>query len=503
MAVLVLDKAKRPLMPCTPKRARKLLAAGRARVHRLFPFCIRLIDRRLEQSALQPLRLSLDPGSKTTGLAVSRVAEVTDADGVVEPVMHIVFLMELVHRGRAISEALHARASMRRRRRGKLRYRAPRFYNRTKSRGWLPPSLQHRIDTMTAWVTRFRRLAPITHLAQELVRFDMQLMQNPEISGVEYQQGTLAGYEVREYLLEKFNRTCVYCDAKGVPLQIEHVHAKARGGSNRISNLTLACGPCNNKKDARDIRDFLAKDPTRLARILKQVKAPLRDAAAVNATRWALFRALKQAGLPVETGSGGLTKWNRSRLSILKTHALDAACVGVVRDVCDTRVPTLRVACTGRGSRCKTRLNKYGFPRAYLTRKKTAFEFRTGDMVLATVPSGKNKGVHKGRVAIRMTGNFNIQAGLAGVPAVQGISYKHCRVLQRADGFGYTWQDTFNQPMEKAATASRSAPFLTALTDGVSRSKSDEAFDIQACSALDGRLRLERISWCGLQRPVR
>ena len=458
-------------MPCTPKRARKLLAACRARVHRLIPFCIRLVDRRLEQSAVQPLRLSLDPGSKTTGLAISRIAEVTDADGVVEPVMHIVFLMELAHRGRAISEALHARASMRRRRRGKLRYRAPRFSNRTKPKGWLPPSLQHRIDTVTAWVTRFRRLVPITHLAHELVRFDMQLMQNPDISGIEYHQGTLAGYEIREYLLEKFHRTCAYCDAKGVPLQIEHIHAKARGGSNRISNLTLACGPCNVKKDARDIRDFLAKDPVRLARILKQVKAPLRDAAAVNATRWALLRTLRQTGLPVETGTGGRTKWNRSRLGIQKTHALDAACVGVVQDMLGATVPTLRVTCTGRGSRCKTRLNKYGFPRAYLTRKKSAFGFRTGDMVLATVPTGKNKGPHKGRVAIRMTGNFNIQLGIAGVPAVQGISHKHCRVLQRADGFGYTWQDTFNQPRAKATTASRSDSFLTALKDGVSRSK--------------------------------
>ena len=471
MAVLVLDRKKRPLMPCTPKRARKLLASGRARVHLLFPFCIRLVDRNVEQSTLQPLRLALDPGSKTTGLAISRIEDSVDAEGVVEPVMHILFLMELAHRGRAIMESLHARSAMRRRRRGNLRYRAPRFSNRTKPKGWLPPSLQHRIDTTSAWVTRFQRLAPITHLAQELVRFDMHLMQNPEISGVAYQQGTLAGYEVREYLLEKFDRTCAYCDAKNVPLQMEHIQAKARGGTNRVSNLTLACGPCNTKKAARDIRDFLAKDPARLARILKRAKAPLRDAAAVNATRWALLGALKKTGLPVETGTGGRTKWNRSRLGIIKTHALDAACVGVARDVQGTNVPTLRVKCTGRGSRSKTSLNKYGFPRAYLTRKKTAFGFRTGDMVLATVPSGKYKGLHTGRVAIRMTGSFNIQSGLAGAAKVQGISHKHCRVLQRADGYGYVWQTTqIEQPTARAATASRSAPYLPALKDRASRS---------------------------------
>jgi hypothetical protein len=105
VAVLVLDRKKRPLMPCTPKRARKLLASGRARVHRLFPFCIRLVDRRIEQSAVQPLRLSMDPGSKTTGLAISRIEESVDAAGVIGPVMHIVFLMEPGHRGRAIMDS--------------------------------------------------------------------------------------------------------------------------------------------------------------------------------------------------------------------------------------------------------------------------------------------------------------------------------------------------------------------------------------------------------------
>jgi 5-methylcytosine-specific restriction endonuclease McrA len=332
---------------------------------------------------------------------------------------------------------------MRRGRRSRnLRYRAPRFNNRTRSAGWLPPSLRHRIDTVMSQVARLRRLAPIKGLAQELVRFDMQLMQSASIAGVEYQQGTLAGYEVREYLLEKFNRSCAYCDATGVPLQMEHLHAKARGGSNRVSNLTLACGPCNTKKAARDIKEFLAKDPVRLARIQKQAKAPLRDAAAVNATRWALLDALKNTGLRVATGTGGQTKWNRSRLGVIKTHALDAACVGVVHDVRGANIPTLRVTCTGRGSRCKTRLNKYGFPRARLTRKKTAYGFRTGDMVEAAVPSGKYQGVHAGRVAIRMTGSFNIQPGLDGVATVQGISHKHCRIVQRADGYGYVWQKT-------------------------------------------------------------
>ena len=91
-----------------------------------------------------------------------------------------------------------------------------------------------------AWVRRLMRWVPITALSQELARFDLQQMQNPEIQGAEYQHGTLFGYEVREYLLEKWDRKCAYCDAENVPLEIEHLHPKARGGSNRVSNLTIA-----------------------------------------------------------------------------------------------------------------------------------------------------------------------------------------------------------------------------------------------------------------------
>ena len=288
MSVFVLDFKGAPVMPCTEKRAKLLLARGRARVHRLVPFVIRLIDRRAVSCALQPLRIKLNPGSKTTGLALVRDIEQIDAEsGEVITGVVVVSLMELVHRGRQISEALTARRSMRRRRRNaNLRHRAPRFNNRTKPKDWLAPSLQHRVDTTVAWVARLRRWAPVTALSSELVRFDMQLMQNAEITGVEYQQGELAGYEVREYLLEKWDRTCAYCGAEHTPLQVEHIHPKALGGSNRVSNLALACGPCNTKKGARNIQDFLAKDPKRLAKVLAQAKRPLKDAAAVNATRW-------------------------------------------------------------------------------------------------------------------------------------------------------------------------------------------------------------------------
>ena len=458
--VFVLDKSGKPLVPCTEKRARLLLERSRARVHRLLPFTIRIVDLRAKDCAFQDLVLKLDPGSKVTGMALVRKIE----EGIA-----VQSLFEILHRGRQISEALTTRRQMRCRRRSQLRYRASRFLNRgNKKKGWLAPSLQHRVDTCMAWVKRIQRLAPIARISTELVRFDMQVLQNPEISGVEYQQGTLQGYEVREYLLEKWNRECAYCGAKDMPLQIEHIHPRALGGSNRISNLTLACQCCNQKKNAQSVEVFLKKQPEKLARIQTQAKRPLKDAAAVNSTRWALVNNLKNTGLPVETTSGGRTKFNRTQLGIPKIHALDAVCVGKVGAVTNWNKPTLQLKCTGRGSYQRTRLDKFGFPRGYLMRQKSVHGFATGDMVKATVPTGKKAGTYVGRVAIRATGSFNIQTGNG---LVQGVSHKHCTLMQRGDGYGYqrvAKMDVTGTPPKQRIPA-ESALYLPALKDGVSR----------------------------------
>jgi hypothetical protein len=190
MSVFVIDKRKEPLMPCSEKRARKLLVSGLARVHRLIPFSIPLVDRYVSECELQLLILKIDPGSKTTGIALVRESESASQDtGEITTVTHLVSLMELTHRGGQISEALTARSQERRRRRGNLRYRKARFSNRgNKGRGWLAPSLQHRVDTTLAWIVRLMRLAPLAAIAQELLRLVMQLMEKPEIGGAEFQR---------------------------------------------------------------------------------------------------------------------------------------------------------------------------------------------------------------------------------------------------------------------------------------------------------------------------
>ena len=433
--VLVLDKNRQPLMPCHSARARELLREGKAAVFRRFPFTIILKTR--EGGETQAIIAKTDPGSKATGLAL--VAMFARRG------LTVIWAGELEHRGGAIRKGLEQRCGHRRHRRGNLRYREPRFDNRTKPEGWLPPSLQHRVDTTITWVARLCRWSPVTGLSQELVKFDLQEMQNPEISGTEYQQRTLFGYEVREYLLEKWGRTCTYCGAENVPLEVDHIHPRSKGGSDRISNLTIACHDCNQRKGHQSVEVFLSKKPGRLREILAQAKAPLQDAAAVNSTRWALYEQMKATSLPVETGSGGRTKWNRSRQQYPKAHWIDAACAGEsgARVRLHPEHRPLAITAMGHGERQRARLDKHGFPVGHKAGAKSFLGFQTGDLVRARVPERKGRNGKEGkpaenfvgRIAIRFRPSFAIKAEGADKPF--DVHPKYLTILQRSDGYAY------------------------------------------------------------------
>jgi len=424
--VFVVDANKRPLNPVHPGRARMLLNAGKAAVLKRYPFTIAL-KTAVEAPRVKPLRVKIDPGSRTTGIAL-----VDDQSG------KVVFAAELSHRGQAIKKALGDRRRVRRSRRARhTRYRKPRFQNRRRPKGWLAPSLLSRVYNALTWVNRLRRLCPISAISMELVRFDAQAMENPALEGGQYQQGTLAGYELREYLLAKWARTCVYCSKQNIPLQIEHIIPRAKGGTDRVSNLTLACEKCNRAKGSQDIAVFLKKKPEVLKRILAQAQAPLKDAAAVNATRWALYQRFKDIGLPVECGSGGLTKFNRSSRHLPKTHWLDAVCVG--KSTPETLqvkgIVPLLITASGHGCRQMCLMDGIGFPRTKPKQRKFTHGFRTGDIVRAVVPDHLNHaGIHVGRMSAKEKGGFTITTAQGNIP---DVGKKYCRTLQRADGYGY------------------------------------------------------------------
>jgi hypothetical protein len=269
----------------------------------------------------------------------------------------------------------------------------------------------------------------------ELIKFDLQGMDNPEISGVDYQQGSLLGYEVREYLLEKFKRTCVYCGKKDIPLEIDHVIPRSRGGVDSIRNLTLACHRCNQKKGNKTAKEFGHPE------VEGMCKATLKDAAAVNASRWALWRKLKELGLDVECGSGGRTKFNRTSQDYPKAHWIDAACVGESGEhvVVDPRLAPILIKAMGRSpnGRRFRRNDAFGFPMRRKDgqhimprqRARVTQGFQTGDLVRAMKTSGKYIGIHVGRVVMQATGRCAVN----GVPC-------HAReliLLQHADGYKY------------------------------------------------------------------
>ncbi|MHA2496587.1 MAG: RNA-guided endonuclease IscB, partial [Candidatus Hodarchaeales archaeon] len=241
VSVMVLNMREQPLMPTTPQKARKLLKQQKGKVVQRLPFIIQLLYATGENT--QDVELGLDPGYSQSGFsAITAQKELIAGE---------------VQFRKDVSKKLTERRMYRQTRRAnKTRYRPPRFDNRRRAKSWLAPSIQHKLDSHLRLVEILQTMLPITRITVELGTFDPQKLQNPEIKGVEYQQGELAGYEVREYLLHKWARTCAYCGKRNIPLEIEHIIPKSRGGSNRVSNLTLSCRPCNQKKGNKTATEF-------------------------------------------------------------------------------------------------------------------------------------------------------------------------------------------------------------------------------------------------------
>lgn len=418
--VFVIDANKKPLDMCHPAKARKLLRDGKAAIYRKEPFTI-ILKKEVDSDVKADYRLKIDYGSRHTGLAILKGPKVC-------------WLGQIDHRTN-IQELLKKRKNYRRRRRNaNLRYRKPRFMFRTKSKGWLPPSLMSRVDNIKTFVKRLMTYLPLGAISYENVKFDTQKLMNPDISGIEYQQGELAGYEIREYLAEKFKHKCCYCgieQGQGRSFEVEHIIPKSRGGSNRISNLAWSCHECNQEKGNLTAAEFGHPE------VHEQAKQPLKDAAMVNATRWKVLDVLKSFGLPVECGTGGLTHYNRLQRDIPKDHCLDACCVGKsTPEKLYFGTKTVQIiTAAGRGKHCRTNVNKYGFPRGYLSRQKQFFGFQTGDMIKAVLTKGKKIGTYFGKVKCRKTGSFDIKTP---VGRIESISYKYFQLIQRADGYVYS-----------------------------------------------------------------
>ena len=421
--VLVIDRHKQPCNVISEAYARILLRSKQAVVHKRFPFTIRLKN---DKAVLKnnSYVVKLDPGSKTTGIAIT-----DDKDAVV-------MLAELEHRGHIIKKNLDSRRVVRHsRRQRKTRYREARFLNRIKPEGWLAPSVKSRADNVINFIRKYKKLLNINKVEIERVSFDTaQMSSDNYLIGVDYQQGNLYNKTLREFIFGKTKGRCAYCGAKAK--EIDHVIARSKGGTNSVNNLTATCRACNEKKSNLTLKAF-GKLMNKNYSHLEPKKLP-KNAAIVQSARNYMVKEISKLVADTTTYDAWLTKYNRDKLGLPKQHYYDALSVGNTQDYKFLTDKVLQISAQGRGSRQMCRMDKFGFPRTSAKASKSVKGFQTGDIVKAVVPSGLKQGEYLGRVAVRSSGNFNIKTNKE---TIQSIGYKYCYVIQRCDGYSYNYKE--------------------------------------------------------------
>jgi len=329
--IYVLNRHGKPLMPCSQKKAKLLLKKEKAIVVKRKPFTIKLLN--VDGGSKQETLLGEDIGSGKIGLSIRTnkkelySSEVDLRDDIVK----------------LISE----KRMYRRLKRNKLWYRKPRFLNRKKDKGWLPPSIQHKLDSHIRVIDNVHKLLPVAKIAVEVAKFDPQKIKNPEIQGKEYQQGDQLGYEnVRQYVLYRDGHECQYCKKRNVKLQIHHIVSRMTGGD-APDNLITLCEGCHKKHHLGKIELKIKKH--------KVYKAET----CMNIIRNKIVEKLKEIYSNVEVTYGHITKYNRKRFGIEKSHINDAFVISGGSDqirCCEYKIEQRR-----RNNRClQISRKKYG-----------------------------------------------------------------------------------------------------------------------------------------------
>ena len=296
MRVFVKNLRGEPLMPCSPRKARLLLKQGKAKIMGYTPFTIQL--QYATGEAVQPVTIGVDSGAKHIGIAITTEDKVL-ARGTIEL-------------RQDVKENLTLRATLRRgRRQRKTRYRKARFLNRKKKEGWLPPSIQSRVDNQIHWIEIFKSLLPSPKVIVEVGKFDAQKLKNPDIQGIEYQHGDAFGFwNTRYYVFARDNYTCQICKKKGGILHTYHIIERYNGGSDMADNLVTVHEDCHQKFHQGKIKHNFKKP--------KQYK----ETTFMNILRLQIMRRLD-----CDITYGSYTTPIRKELGLSKTHVNDAIAI--------------------------------------------------------------------------------------------------------------------------------------------------------------------------------
>ena len=308
MFIYVLGKDGKPLMPTERTgRVRKLLRDGRAVIASHTPFTVRLTYD--TSHYVQPLTAGVDAGTTHVGISVS-----TDRRE---------YYAAEVKLRTDIVENLSTRRETRRTRRSRrsVRYRAPRFDNRRKPEGWLPPSVLQKVASHVRLIEDVTKILPVARVIIETAQFDMQKIKNPDVAGNEYQEGEQMGFwNVREYVLWRDGHECQCCHDKSKDrvLNVHHIESRKTGGDSP-DNLVTLCETCHKAYHAGEVQLNL-----------KRKFQSLRDATAMNAMRMEVLRHTERAVGPsvdVRHTYGYITKNTRIRAGLQKSHTTDALCI--------------------------------------------------------------------------------------------------------------------------------------------------------------------------------
>lgn len=306
MLVYVLNKNNKPLMPCSPAKARHLLRDSKAKVIRAEPFTIQLLYG--SSGYRQPITLGVDSGSQHVGMSATTEKEEAYAS-------------ETELRNDITKNLSKKRQYRKSRRNRKTRHRKPRFDNRvhSKNKGWLAPSIENKIRTHEKLISDVCKILPIKTIIVETAAFDIQKIKNPDIQGKEYQEGEQLGFwNTREYVLFRDGHVCKNCngESKDKVLEIHHIESRKTGG-NAPNNLITLCSTCHKNYHARIIQ---LKDSIKRG-------ASFRDAAFMGIMRWTLYNRLKKKYPDVRNTYGYITKHKRIEKQLPKEHSIDAFCI--------------------------------------------------------------------------------------------------------------------------------------------------------------------------------
>lgn len=311
MLVYVINKEGQPLMPCKSQKARKLLKAGKAIVVKHEPFTIKLNFG--SSGYKQSVTLGIDTGSIHIGASAStEKQELYASETIMRSGDGKASIVGLLSKRR---ELRHGRRSR------KTRYRKARFLNRVhrKHNGWLAPSVENKINVHLKLVADIYKILPITKIVVEVAQFDIQKIKNPEISGVEYQQGEQLGWaNVREYVLFRDGHQCQCCKGRSgdLILNVHHIESRMTGGD-APNNLITLCETCHKGYHQGNI--LLPKSIHR--------GMSFKDTAFMGIMRWTFYNRLKERYSNVHLTYGYITKNTRIKNNIAKTHTADAYCI--------------------------------------------------------------------------------------------------------------------------------------------------------------------------------